>query len=127
MLLVAGHAHATARANHPASRKRIRIANAAVMMVMLPLLACGFSLLDPHHRPREWTLVWFAALALLAVGIGLAILDAANTARLTLAARRRLRASLRSLSHEAQAVRAAASRGPEFSTATKKAVHDAGR
>ncbi len=123
MVLVATHAHATARSDQPASRKRIRIANAVVMLLMLPMLACGFSLLDPHRHPREWTLVWIAALALLVVGIALAVLDAANTARLTLASRRRLRASLGSLSQEAAGMTGRSGRNGDGGRAREPSVH----
>ena len=48
------------------------------MMLTLPLLTVGFSLLDHRAHPREWTLVWLSAMALLAVNICLAMLDMAN-------------------------------------------------
>lgn len=94
MILVAGHAEATRRSAEPASRKRIRLANAFLMMFTLPLLAVGFSLLDPRQYPREWSLVWLMAMGLLAMNVFLAVLDALNTIRLLRRAHRDLRKKL---------------------------------
>lgn len=94
MLIVALHARHTSRSAEPASRKRIRIANGYLMMFTLPLLAVGFSMLDPRLHFREWALVWLAAITLLGMNVGLAVIDMLNTFRLVRSARRRLRASL---------------------------------
>ncbi|MDX2116249.1 MAG: hypothetical protein SFZ24_11620 [Planctomycetota bacterium] len=94
MLLVALHAQVTRLSDEPASRKRIRLANAGLMMLTLPLLAAGFSLVDPRRHPGTWALVWMAALGLLAMNVGLAVLDTLNTLRLISAARRELRREL---------------------------------
>lgn len=94
MLLVALHARRTARSNEPASRKRIRGANACLIMLTLPLVAIGFSVVNPRTHPRVWMLVWVAAMALLAMNVSLALLDVLNTMRLVRAARRRLQSEL---------------------------------
>jgi hypothetical protein len=94
MVVVALHARATRRSAEPASRKRVRLANASLMMLTLPLIAVGFSLLNPRTHRQEWLLVWLAAIALLGMNVLLAVIDAANTLRLLRAARRRIRASL---------------------------------
>jgi len=94
MICLALHARAIARGNHPASRKRIRLANAAVMLVNTPLLAAGFSLINSSTAPRAWLLVWIAAMVLLAFSIGLALLDMLNTVRLARRAARELTQSL---------------------------------
>jgi biotin transporter BioY len=94
MILVALHARHTSRSDEPASRKRIRLANACLIMFTLPLVAIGFSVLDPKTHPRAWMLVWIAAMAFLAMNIALAFLDVLNTMRLVRAARRRLQAEL---------------------------------
>ncbi len=104
MLLVAGHAGATWRSEQPQSRKRIRLANACVMMLTLPLLAAGFSLIDHRAEPRLWTLVWLSAMALLAVNIGLAMVDVANTMRLIRRTQRRVKAALAALSAESELI-----------------------
>ncbi len=94
MVLVAIHAKGTQRSNEPASRKRIRGANACLIMLTLPLVAAGFSVVNPRTHPRAWMLVWSAAMALLAMNVSLALLDVLNTARLVRSARRRLNAEL---------------------------------
>jgi hypothetical protein len=105
LLLVAFHAASTWRSDQPHSRRRIRLANACVMMLTLPLLMAGFSLIDHRAEPRLWTLVWLAAMALLTVNIALAMLDVANTLRLVRRARQRVKAALDGLSAEAYAIR----------------------
>ncbi|HBS29305.1 MAG TPA: hypothetical protein DEB06_07605 [Phycisphaerales bacterium] len=109
-LAVLLHALATARSNHPPSRKRIRIANAFVITAALPLLVLGFSVIDHAARPGQWTLVWMSALALLAISISLAMADVLNTLRLVARHQHRLRARLSTARDEA--LRAARSAKP---------------
>lgn len=111
MILSAVHARRTRASAEPASRKRIRIANAMLMMLTLPLVAVGFSIVSPRTHPREWILIWMAAMALLTMNVALACLDVINTVRLLRTARRRLRAEmiLESLSD---------ARSPPFPTAS---------
>lgn len=90
MFAVAGHTMAISQSRHPASRKRIRQANGGIMLVTIPLLATGLSLLDPVRHAREWALVWMASVALLGFVILLALLDVANTVRLARRAARKL-------------------------------------
>lgn len=94
MVLVIHHARLTLRSGEPSSRKRIRLANACLITLTLPLLVLGFSLVDPRRYPREWALIWIAAISLLSMNVGLAVLDTLNTVRLLSAARRRLREEL---------------------------------
>jgi hypothetical protein len=94
MLAVAWHGRALGRSDHPSSRKRIRLVNAALMLVLLPLMAAGLSLLSSERHPREWALVWLAVMGLVTLSVCLAIVDAFNTLRLLRAARRELRLSL---------------------------------
>lgn len=101
LVVVAGHLLATMHRTEPASRRRIRTANGFVVLVTIPLLAMGFSVIDPDRYPTEWLLVWLAAIALLSINVGLALLDIANTIRLTLRSRRDLRTSLRVIHHDA--------------------------
>jgi len=81
--IVALHMRATAKSDHPASRKRIRLANGILILINLPLLTAGFSLINPNAHPKPWVLIWVAAMALLACNVGLAIVDVVNTLRLT--------------------------------------------
>lgn len=90
MLVVAAHIGATEQSDQPESRKRIRIANGWVMLVALPLLATGFSLIDPDLNKRLFILVWLAAILLLFISVSLAVLDIFNNIRLARHARSRL-------------------------------------
>lgn len=90
MFAVAGHTIAISHSRQPASRKRIRQANGGLILVTIPLLATGLSLLDPARHAREWALVWMASVALLGFVIILALLDVANTVRLARRAARKL-------------------------------------
>ncbi len=107
VILVLAHGAQTWRSAEPPSRRRIRLANASVMMLTLPLLTIGFSFLDYRVQPRAWTLVWLCAMALLTVNIALAVLDVANTLRLVRRAQSAVRKALAALSAEADAVNAA--------------------
>jgi hypothetical protein len=91
MLVVAGHIEVTRAATRPESRRRIRIANGWVMLVTLPLLASGFSLLDPDTQRRTFVLVWAASVWLLGVALLLAVVDVINTVRITRRDREELR------------------------------------
>jgi hypothetical protein len=95
MAIVAAHLLHLRSATMPASRRRIRIANGAVMLVNIPLLAAGFTFVSSKTHPGVWALVWVAAIALLATSVGLAVLDAINTARLARAHHRRLHEEFR--------------------------------
>ena len=94
LLVIAAHADATRRSRNPPSRKRIRIANAVIATFAVPLLAIGFSVVDPAQRPGTWVIVWIAAIALLSMNILLAVLDITNTARLHRLQRTALRRKL---------------------------------
>lgn len=94
MVVLLLHTRATARSSHPASRKRLRIANGIVMFINMPLLATGFSVIDAGHSPRAWLLIWIAAMALLAFSVLLAIMDMLNTVRLARRAAREMTQSL---------------------------------
>ena len=96
MIAVALHAEVTRRSAHPESRKRIRLANAWISLVLIPMLVIGVSALSPDDHPREWALVWMASFGLIVISVGLAILDALNTLRLLRRARKLLREELAS-------------------------------
>jgi len=83
MLAVAAHLSATERSDQPVSRKRIRLANGWVMLVTLPLLAAGFSLIDPRASERAFVLVWMGAIGLLGICVLLAFVDIGNNLRLS--------------------------------------------
>jgi len=91
MLIVSAHVTITQASNAPASRKRIRIANGWVMLLALPLIAAGVSLVSAETQPRLFLIVWICVILLLALSVFLAILDATNTLRLARHARQRQR------------------------------------
>lgn len=90
MLVVAAHMEATRAATRPESRRRIRLANGWVMLVTIPMLASGFSLLDPDVERRAFVLVWVGVVWLLVVSLLLAVIDVANTIRIARRDRREL-------------------------------------
>lgn len=95
MIAISVHAATLRRSSSvPPSRRRIRQANAWLSVLTLALLLAGFSLVDPVAHEREWMLIWIAAMMMLLFVIALAILDVANTMRLTLRWRRSLRERL---------------------------------
>ena len=90
MITCAAHLMGPARHVAPASRRRIRQANGIIMLIATPLLTIGFGIIDPHANPDQWLITWVAAIALLAMAVGLAMLDVINTMRLHHLARRQL-------------------------------------
>jgi hypothetical protein len=59
------------------------------MLITLPLLAAGVSLVSPDQNPRLYVLSWIGVVLLLTLSILLALVDAANTVRLARAEKRR--------------------------------------
>lgn len=90
MLAVAAHLVVTERRPGPESRRRIRMANAWVWLIAIPLIAAGASLIAPRAQPRLFTLAWMAVVGLVFVSVCLAFADIANTLRLAARARRSL-------------------------------------
>lgn len=89
MLLVSAHVTITQASSAPPSRKRIRIANGWVMLIALPLLAAGMSLVSADRQPRLFALTWLVVVLLLVLAVALALLDVLNTVRLARLERRR--------------------------------------
>jgi ABC-type dipeptide/oligopeptide/nickel transport system permease subunit len=81
MFFLAAHARGVTESQMPASRRRIRQANALLMLFTLPLLAYALSLASPGS-PRVFVMSWVTAMALLVMILGLALLDIANSWRL---------------------------------------------
>ena len=107
LLVLAAHVMALREAPMPESRRRIRVANGLVMMILTPLLAYAFGIATPGE-PRAFVLAWSASIGLLLLMILLAGADAMNTLRLHLSDRA---SSSRSLSRTLRDV-ASAPRNP---------------
>lgn len=84
---------------HP-TRRRIRLANAAVMLVLVPLIAYAFGVATTDS-PRLFAIAWLAVMGLLALMVLLAMMDSANTARMHVADRTALRSQFRRAAREA--------------------------
>lgn len=89
MVFLAAHILALRKANMPESRRRIRIANGWVMLVLTPLVAGLFGYVGPDE-PRAFILLSTACVALLGLMVVLAIIDASNNARLASVQRKEL-------------------------------------
>lgn len=104
MLTVAAAITVTAKHTTPASRRRVRLANGWVMLLLTPLAATGFSLIDSAQHPRLFVQIWILVIGLIAISVVLAILDILNTARLARLAHRRLRTSINLTAETARAI-----------------------
>ncbi|MCA9281601.1 MAG: hypothetical protein H6812_08440 [Phycisphaeraceae bacterium] len=95
MIVVAAHAQALAKApGVPESRRRVRLANAVLMLLTIPLLTAGFSLISSVQQPRVWVMVWLVSFLLVGMILLLAVIDTLNTVRIGRERRRELRDSL---------------------------------
>jgi hypothetical protein len=92
LVLIAWHSTGLDERSMPASRRRIRQANAWVMMLGVPLFAIGVSIVSEDRSPRAFVLVWLVTSMLLLVCVLLAVIDALNTWRLASHERRHLAA-----------------------------------
>lgn len=83
MVVVAGHLLAMRRAKHliPSSRYRIRSVNGGMMLALVPLLACAFSVVSPADQ-KLFALIWMTCVGLLGVVVVLACVDGINNIRL---------------------------------------------
>ena len=89
MLAVSAHVTVTQHSRAPASRRRIRVCNGWIMLLTIPLIAAGVSLVSAPQSPRLFTLTWAAVVLLLVLSIALAAADALNTIRIARNDRRR--------------------------------------
>ncbi len=94
LLAVGGHMMATRRAPMPESRRRIRIANAWLMLLAVPLTAYAFGVLRDAD-PRRFVLIWTAVAGLVGLVIAVAVVDMLNTIRLAAASRNRFRSQFK--------------------------------
>ncbi|MCE7972718.1 MAG: hypothetical protein DYG92_00100 [Leptolyngbya sp. PLA1] len=90
LLVVSGHVLGLWRAEMPASRRRIRIANGLLMMMSIPLGVYAMSVADPAVQKREFLLSWMMIVGLVTLVLALAAGDILNNWRLYFAEKRRL-------------------------------------
>lgn len=83
MVVIAGHliAMRSAKGRIPASRYRIRTVNGALMLTVVPLLACAFGVVSPQNE-KFFTLLWMLCIGLLGIVVLLAVVDGFNNLRL---------------------------------------------
>lgn len=105
LIILAAHISATEERTTPQSRRRIRVANGWIMLMLAPLLSAGFGIVSPSTHPRAFALVWIAVILLLLVVILLALMDIANTIRLAMHARRQFDQAAQRLGAEALRIR----------------------
>ncbi|MBI1189697.1 MAG: hypothetical protein GC200_03325 [Tepidisphaera sp.] len=82
MLVVAGHVLWLPRAEMPASRRRIRIANGLLMLFALPLAAYALGIADPSNDKRGFVMAWMLVSGMVTIVLLVALVDLANTWRL---------------------------------------------
>jgi len=94
MVVIALHMEHTLEHTSPRSRMRLRMANGWIMLLTIPMLASGSSLINSDTHPRLFALVWTAAMLFLAIALLLACGDVLNTIRITSRSRGRLKQKL---------------------------------
>ncbi|MCC6678472.1 MAG: hypothetical protein IT436_15160 [Phycisphaerales bacterium] len=94
MIVIASHLSSLARADMPASRRRIRKANGWLMMFLVIALACAFGL---SSSPRMFVMLWMMVAGLTGLVLILAWMDAVNSLRLHRRDRVLLQRHMRSL------------------------------
>jgi undecaprenyl pyrophosphate phosphatase UppP len=112
LVMLARYLLALFPAEMEARRKRIRIANTFLMMLVTPLVAYGFGVVVPS-RPRAYFFTWTLICSLLLMIIVLALLDMANSVRLHRTQVRELRRSMSAKSLIESHAAMAAKGGPD--------------
>ena len=97
MVVIAAHMVVLERSGERGVRRRIRIANGWVMLINAPLIAAGFSLVEPGARPRMFLIVWTTIIGLVAITLLLAAADILNTAAKSRRSLRELREARREM------------------------------
>lgn len=92
-----------ARAQMARWRRRLRAANGWVMLLGLPAIGAGFSLISPSTHPRLFVAVWAFGLFTVAVAVGLAVVDLGASALLGREARAAMWRAVHNHPHEPDA------------------------
>jgi len=102
MLLIAAHVLSVQVSPLDTIRKRLRIANGLIMMLVTAMLAYALGIAPTFSTPRAdpdrargFLLVWLAIIGFLGISVAMAICDALATARDALRQRRILRQEMR--------------------------------
>lgn len=93
LLVILFHVISLLHADTHPSRRRIRTANALLMMAGVVSLAYAVGVATPD-QPRQFTFAWTLVLSLMAMIVGVACLDALNSVRLHWAERKAVRREL---------------------------------
>lgn len=103
MLVVAAHVLAVHSSDLALMRRRVRVVNGLLMLVLVAMLAYALGMAQVVDRPiadpsgtREFLVVWLMIIGLLAMVIALAVFDAMQTVASGVRVRRQLRAEMRS-------------------------------
>ncbi|MCA9297676.1 MAG: hypothetical protein KDA28_01340 [Phycisphaerales bacterium] len=94
ILGIAAHMVWMRQSDMPGSRRRIRMANDLLMILVVIAATYAFSVVR-RSQPREWVLSWMFIVGMLGIITMLACLDILNNLRLARAERARLRHRLR--------------------------------
>ncbi|MFN9971483.1 MAG: hypothetical protein ACK58T_16495 [Phycisphaerae bacterium] len=92
LLVVAVHLLVVSHAPMPSTRRRIRLANGWIMLLLVPLGAAAFGVVTPSDA-RSFVFVWTLVIFMLLMLIVLATIDIVNTGVLYRRERRSLRDS----------------------------------
>lgn len=100
MLVIAVGAHLLAMrsSDMPASRRRIRIANGLLMMVVVPLTAYAFCAVSPKDA-RFFVLTWCAVVGLVSLVVAMAVADLLNNLWISYRNTRAVRTQIKALQH----------------------------
>ncbi len=87
LILLIVHVLGVLKSDMPASRRRIRIANGALMMICTPVAAYALGIAVPAQA-RVFAFAWVVLTGLVVVILFLAVMDMFNTWRLAMTERR---------------------------------------
>jgi hypothetical protein len=96
MLVLMAHGSALREAPMPESRRRIRSANAVLMMVAVPLLTYALAVATPSNS-KAFVIAWTSVVCFLGIILLLALIDVLNTLRIRRRDVARLRAEAKAI------------------------------
>lgn len=102
MLVIAAHVLAVHQSDHPLKRRRIRVVNGLLMLLITALLAYALGMAEVVNVPaqdpsgaRRFLVIWLSIVGLVGIVVALAGADAAHTLLAGLKVRRQLRGEMR--------------------------------